>query len=137
MTVTLDNDLIGSRLKHVQNKMISSRKAAKEGHVVDVLSENFLSIVIHERLRRIGESQSISIYKLLNSSFSSRGEKSLRGMNLGGDWGYRSYFVGKLLGYYGILSTFIMPQHLNKYYPFVAKSLLGNQTNRDKLLAAE
>ena len=41
MTVTLDNNLIRSRLKDLQNKMISSRKAAKEDHIADILHKNF------------------------------------------------------------------------------------------------
>ena len=132
MTVMLDNDLIGSRSKYLQNKMISARKAAKEGHAADVLSENFLSVVIYSRLRRIGESQNTNIYKLLNSTFAGRGEKSLRGIDLGGDRGYGSYFLGKLLAYYGISSAFIMPQHLNKSYLFIAKSLVANGSSKNE-----
>ena len=45
-------------------------------------------------------------------------------MELGGDRGYDSYFLGKLLAFYGISSTFIMPQYLSKFHPFVAESLL-------------
>ena len=55
--------------------MISARKVAKEGYAADVLSENFLSVVIYSRLQRIGESQNTNIYKLLNLTFSGRGEK--------------------------------------------------------------
>ena len=56
MTVTLNANLIGSRSKEVKNKLISSRKAAKEGHAVDVLCENFFLVVVYSRLRRIGKS---------------------------------------------------------------------------------
>ena len=37
IVVTLDDDLIGSRSKDVQNKLLSQIKAAKEGHDEDVL----------------------------------------------------------------------------------------------------
>ena len=70
----------------------STRKAAKEEHTVDVLLKIFSSVVIHSRLRRIDESQNTNICKLLSSVFARRGEISLRGMDLGGDRGYVSYF---------------------------------------------
>ena len=41
VTVTLDNNLIRNRSKDLQNKMISSRKAAKEDHIADILHKNF------------------------------------------------------------------------------------------------
>ena len=92
----------------------------------------FLSVMIYSRLRRIGESQNTSIYKLLNATFARRGEKSLRQMNLGGDRDHSSYFLGKLLAYYGISSVFVMLRHLNKCYPFAAKSLVANSTSKNK-----
>ena len=85
LTVTLDNDLIGSRSKEIQNKLLSQRKAAKEGHSADLLYENFMSVVLHSRLRRLGESQCTNVYRLFSLVLNSRGEKSLRGMELGGD----------------------------------------------------
>ena len=45
IVVTLDDDLIGSRSKDVQNKLLSQRKAAKEGHATDVLCVFFVSCI--------------------------------------------------------------------------------------------
>ena len=42
---TLDDDMIGSRSKEVQVKSLSQRKAAKEGHTADVLSEFFFRLL--------------------------------------------------------------------------------------------
>ena len=104
--------------------MLSQRKAAKEGHAADLLCKNFMSVVLHSRLRRLGESQYTNVYRLFSLVLNGRGEKSLRGMELGGDQGYGSYFLSKLLAFYRISSTFIIPQHLNKCHPFVAESIL-------------
>ena len=104
--------------------MLSQRKAAKKGYAADLLCVNFISIVLHSRLRRLGKSQYTNIYRLFSSVLNGRGEKSLRGMKLGGNRGYGSYFLSKLLAFYRISSTFIIPQHLNKCYPFVAESML-------------
>ena len=79
----------------------------------------------------------MNIHKLLTSTFSSRGKKSLRGIDLRGDQGHSSYFLGKLLAFYRILNVFIILQYFNKYNPFVAKSLLGSCTNREEIVAAE
>ena len=124
LTVILDDDLIGSRSKEIQNKLLSQRKVAKEDYAADLLCENFMSVVLHSRLRRLGESQCTNVYRLFSSVLNGRGKKSLRGMELGGDQGYGSYFLGKLLVFYGISSTFIIPQHLNKCHPFIAESML-------------
>ena len=70
MVITLDDDFIGSCSKELQNKILSLRKAAKEGHAANVLCENFLSMVIQSYLRRIDESQIANVCKLLTSTFS-------------------------------------------------------------------
>ena len=53
-------------------------------------------------------------------------------MDLGGDRGYGSHFLEKLLTYYGISSPFIMPQHLIKCYPFVIKLLVTNNSSKNE-----
>ena len=61
--------------------MITS-KIAKEEHTVVLISKNLLSIIVYSRLRRVEKSQNTNIFKLLNSIFAGRGEKSLIGIDL-------------------------------------------------------
>jgi hypothetical protein len=46
-------------------KSLNSRKAGKEGHCADVIAESNTRLVLSSRLRRRGDKQSASVYKML------------------------------------------------------------------------
>lgn len=66
MHVTLDDDQFGARESDNQVKMLSARKADKEGHLADVIVDALFRILSAIRFRRRGESQSDSATKLVS-----------------------------------------------------------------------
>ena len=63
--VVVDDELIGSRAQDVEMKILSYRKADKEGPVADCLVDSFASIVYGFRLRTTGETEMENVEKLL------------------------------------------------------------------------
>ena len=124
LTATLDDELFGTRSKSNPCKMLSSKKACHEGHCSDVITENHFSIPLRISFRRRGEKQMTTVYKLIQAFMNGRGEKSMRGMRITADRGYRSVFLGTVFAYFGVSSSFVIPQHLKRCHPFVGLSFL-------------
>lgn len=49
---TLDDDLMGTRSRHNEVKMLSDRKADREGHSTDNVADAIFRFMIDSRLRR-------------------------------------------------------------------------------------
>lgn len=129
-TVTLDDDLYGTRARDNQVKTLSSRKADKEGHSADVLCDAFFRITLGVRFRRRGESQASNVEKLLDVFTSGHGEMSLRGIVASADRGYGSLKLLKNFISRGMGGVMIMPNHLLRCHPFAAESSF-NVTRHD------
>lgn len=71
--VTLDDDLYGTRSKDNQVKTLSARKADREGHAADVVSDALFRLTYAVRFRRRGQSQSDNVEKLLDVLMEGRG----------------------------------------------------------------
>lgn len=119
---TLDDDLYGTRANDNQVKMLSARKADKEGHCVDAIADALFRITFMVRFRRRGESQTENVEKLINSIVDERGESSLSGFVVTADRGYGKISMIPSLATRGVGFVFIMPQHLIRCHPFVARS---------------
>lgn len=69
-------------------KMLSTRKANREGHSADAVADALSRIVLALRFRRRRESQAESVRKLVTALLDGRGEKSLDGCIFTADRGY-------------------------------------------------
>ena len=123
--MTLDDDLFGTRARDNQVKKLSNRKADKEGHCADVVSDAIFRIVLGLRFSRRGESQEDNVNKLLDSLLSGLGQVSVSGLVLTADRGYAKMKLMKRLMGLGIGSMFIFPEHLLRCHPFVGQSFLN------------
>ena len=117
--ILLDTDLINFKTSQLASENQQSKVTQKTFCAIP-----FLSVVVQSRLRRLGQSQSTNFCKLLTSIFSSIDEKSMRCMVLGEDKGYGRSFQTELIEFFGIFSTFIVLQHINKCNSFASKCCL-------------
>ena len=65
--LVIDDELIGSRAKDVENKSVSNRKAGKEGPTADCIACSFTSIMYGVRLRVRGEKMVENIHALVDT----------------------------------------------------------------------
>lgn len=121
-TVTLDDDLYGTRARDNQVKTLSARKADKEGHSADVICDAIFRITLGVRFRRRGETQATNVDRLLDVFVAGHGEISLRGIIASADRGYGSITLLKSFLSRGMGGIMIMPSHLLKCHPFVGDS---------------
>jgi len=63
----LDDELISSKGEDIESKLLSDRKAGKEGPATDVISDSFFQILFGMRLGTVGESQLVNVEKLLDT----------------------------------------------------------------------
>jgi hypothetical protein len=63
----LDDELISSKGEDIESKLLSDRKAWKEGPTTDVISDSFFHILFGMRLRSVGESLLVNVEKLLDT----------------------------------------------------------------------
>ena len=103
-------------------KGLSSRKADKEGRIADVIADALFHVTLGVRFRRRSESQEANVRKLLSSILDSTGQMSLAGFTVTGDRGYSKLSLVKELREMDIGSIFIMPNHLIRCHPFLARS---------------
>lgn len=73
--LTLDDDLFGTRAVYVPDKMLSQRKADREGHSAGVVDDALLRVVLYLRFRDRGEPEVESVKTLLSSLFQENGKK--------------------------------------------------------------
>jgi hypothetical protein len=62
--LTLDDDLYGTRARDNQVKLLSSRRADKEGYCADALAEPFTRLTLYFRFRRRGQTQEDNVEAL-------------------------------------------------------------------------
>lgn len=122
--LTVDDDLYGSRSRDVPVKNFSTRKADKEGQSADAICDALFRVTLGVRFRRRGEGQTENLSLLLNNFVESRGRSSPFGMISTADRGYGSYSLLKTFAEFGIGTIMIMPEHYNRFHPFVGKSFL-------------
>jgi hypothetical protein len=88
---TLDDDLYGTKAADNHVKLLSSRKADKEGHCSDSLADAMFRVTFMVRFRRRGESQSKNVMQLMESVLQNHGEQSLHGFVITADRGFVPY----------------------------------------------
>ena len=120
-TLTLDDDLYGTRASDNQVKTISHRKADKEGHCADALADPFSRLTLFVRFRRRGQSQTSIVDELLSIVLKDQGTQSLRGVIVTADRGYGRLSLLRSLLAHEIGSLFVMPEHLLHCHPFVGR----------------
>ena len=124
LTITLDDDLYGTRARDNQVKTISSRKADTEGHSADAIADAFFRITLAVRFRRRGHSQESNVECMFRAVMQSVGQLNPRGIIVTADRGYgRLSLLSQMLSL-GFCSMFIFPEHLIRCHPFVGKSFL-------------
>ncbi|PXF43284.1 hypothetical protein BWQ96_06981 [Gracilariopsis chorda] len=124
LLATLDDDLYGTRASDNQVKMLSARKADKEGHSADALADALFRIILAIRFRRRGEAQTESVKKLLSTVLDGRGEEANTGCIVTADRGYGKQSFLEILSGFGLSSVFVMPEHLLRVHSFVGLSYL-------------
>lgn len=65
IVIVIDDELIGSRSKDLDRKIVSVRKRAVEGQAVEVVADSSYNKILAVRLRARGESKQHNIEKLL------------------------------------------------------------------------
>lgn len=133
--LTLDDDLFGTRAADNQVKLLSSRKADKEGHSADAVADALSRIVFGLRFRRRGETQVDAVKALLSGIFEGKGEDSLNGCMVTADRGYGKESFLNLMASFGVASAFIMPDHILRAHPFVASSFMNPHRDDDNDMA--
>lgn len=124
MFATVDDDLFGTRAADNQVKMLSARKADREGHSADAVADALSRVVMALRFRRRGESQVESVGKLLSTLLDGKGQEALNSCVVTADRGYGKESFLNLFTSFGLAAVFVMPDHILRCHPFVASSLL-------------
>lgn len=119
---TLDDDLFGTRAHDNQFKMISNRKADKEGHSADALADALSRVLLAMRFWRRGEHQVDSVRNMLTGLFDGMVQGALNSCIITADQGYGKDSFLSLLSSFGLVSMFIIPYHIIGAHPFVASS---------------
>lgn len=86
--ITLDDDLMGTRSRDNQVKMLSDRNADREGHSTDNVADALFRLTDVSRFRRCGEPQVTNVSRLLTSLMESHRELTQRGVILTADRGF-------------------------------------------------
>lgn len=110
--LTLDDDLFVTCAAKNQVKMISSRKADKEGYSVYVVADAFSRIVFGMQSRSRGEIQLNSVKTLLTSLFEVKGKETLNSCILTADSGYEKESFLDIMVTFGLGSVFIIPSYI-------------------------
>ncbi|PXF43196.1 hypothetical protein BWQ96_07071 [Gracilariopsis chorda] len=102
--------------------MLGARKADRDGHSADALADALFRIILAIRIRRRGESQTESVRNLLTALLDGRGDEWLNSCVVTADCGYGKEAFTDILTENGLLSVFVIPDHILECNPFVAKS---------------
>lgn len=127
--VTLDDDLMGTRAQDNPVKMLSPRKADKEGHCADVVADALFRLVLLHRFRRRGEDGATGVRAVLSALTDGRGETSLVSCILAADRGYGKPEFIDVIRRFRLSTLLIHPTHNLRSHPFVALSQFKPGTN--------
>jgi hypothetical protein len=119
---TLHDELYGARATDNQVKILSARKADREGHCADAIADALFGITWFVRFRRRGHKQTENVNQVLNCILESRGEQSFHGYTITADRGYENMALVKQLLNHDIGAILVMPDNLIACHPFVGKS---------------
>lgn len=125
LTLTLDDDLFGTRATDNQVKTLSCRKADREGHSADTVACAISRVVFALRFRRRGEGQVEAVKRLLTEMFEDVGPEARNSCIVTADRGYGKESFINVMASLGLSSVFIMPDHVLRSHPFVAASFLN------------
>lgn len=117
----LDEDLFGTRVKNNQVKSLSNSQADRKGHTADVIADVLFRVVIGLRCRRRCEMLETSV-ELMAMVTEGRGEQSFNNFTLTFDRGYGKESLTNKVSNMGSSSMAVLPDHLLRWHPFVAKS---------------
>lgn len=126
---TLDDDLYGTRPSDNQVKTISSRKADREGHTADAIADALFRITLMVRFRRRGVTQTSNVSSLLDALLEGRGEQSVHGLVVTAERGYGKLELIEELVRHCVWAILVMPDHVLRCHPFVARSFLNVMRN--------
>lgn len=122
LDVTLEDDLFGTSAADNQVQTPRKLKTDKEGHAADEIADCYLQLVLDGRFRRRGEKKDLDATSALKRAFDSRGEVALNSVMLTADRDYgRPSFLEEVRKL-GPSFLFVMPNHIVRYHPFVARS---------------
>lgn len=108
------------------------RKADKEGHSTDTIADCCFQLVLDVRFRRRGENQDDAAIAALKRVFETRGEVSLNSVILTAYHGYGRPSLMSEVRKLGLSSIFVMPNHMIRCHPYVAKSALNPARNDEQ-----
>ena len=130
-TITLDDDLFGSRARDNQVKNISTRKADKEGHCANALCDALFLVCLALRFRSRGETNVSNYIKLVDVLSSSTRGVPLAGVLLVADRGFANWQAICRFAERGVSGLLVMPEHLLACHPFVGENYLRVKTILD------
>lgn len=107
LLATLDDDLIRTRAADNQVKILSRRKADREGHADDVLANVMFRVLFARRFRRRVEAHLESVRKLLSVLLSLCWEEELLSCIITADWGYGKEVFMLLMCDFHVGSVFV------------------------------
>lgn len=90
-TVTLDDDLVGTRARDNQVKYLSSLKSEKEGRMADVVTDALQNVVMSVRFHCCGEPQEAGTRATIERLLEDQGHHSLSSLILTAERGYGRY----------------------------------------------
>lgn len=120
--VNLYDDLFGTRAAVNKVKMLSNRKADREGHSADPRADALPRILLVLRFKWRGEAQLGSVAKIPSSVFDGMDQKALNSCIVTADRGYGKEIFLIVLSSFGLASMSIIPDHILRAHPFVASS---------------
>jgi len=123
--LVLDDELISSKGEDIESKLLSDRKAGKEGPATDVISDSFFQILFGMRLRTIGESQLVKVENLLGTmpAIGADYRSSMNGPIIAFDRGYgKVSFISLLVRRnYKVIT---IANSVGSEHPFVGQSVI-------------
>lgn len=105
-------------------KTLSTRKADREGHPADFVSDSLFRVVFATRFRRRGEPQVESVRKMFGALLDGRGEEFLSGCVMTAVRGFGKEYFMQVMMQFWLCSVFVMPDHILQCHPFASKVFL-------------
>lgn len=131
LSMTLDDELFGTRANDNQVKTLSNRKADKEGHTADVVCDALFRTALGIRFRRRGISQAENVSSLMRHVINDESSLSIRGTSVTADRGYSNISCVSELCSMGFGVVMIFPSHLKECHPFASASSNNGKRNND------
>lgn len=131
MLVTLDDNLYENQENPNYVKMLSARKADKNGHNTYVFCDALFWVTLKIGPRRRDESQGYSIDKLVDSFIFGHGEPSMRGLIATVGRGYVCSRISRRFEKSDMSGVVIVCNHLLRYHSFASDSSF-NVTSHDE-----